>query len=189
MSTLIIDTATDRTSVGIYQSGVELFYQFSDGAMAHGEALPKIIAEALKVEPNISKVVVGMGPGPFTGLRVGIVFAQTFASARNIPWVGVCTLDAIALSIAENEFIVATNARRKEIYWAKYLNGVRTIGPSVAKPEALSKYSEAKFGFGFTSELSPHPKDLLKISEERKNHLIEPMYLRNPDAVPTIDRK
>ncbi len=189
MSTLVIDTATDRTSVGIYQSGVELFYQFSDGAMAHGEALPKIIAEALKVEPNISKVVVGMGPGPFTGLRVGIVFAQTFATARNIPWVGVCTLDAIALSIAENEFIVATNARRKEIYWAKYLNGVRTIGPSVAKPEVLSKYSEAKFGFGFTSELSPHPKYLLKISEERKNHLIEPMYLRNPDAVPTIDRK
>ncbi len=187
MSTLVIDTATDRTSVGIYQTGVELFYQFSDGAMAHGEALPKIIAEALKVEPNISKVVVGMGPGPFTGLRVGIVFAQTFATARNIPWVGVCTLDAIALSIAENEFIVATNARRKEIYWAKYLNGVRTIGPSVAKPEALSKYSEAKFGF--TSELSPHPKYLLKISEERKNHLIEPMYLRNPDAVPTIDRK
>ncbi|MEI7641565.1 MAG: tRNA (adenosine(37)-N6)-threonylcarbamoyltransferase complex dimerization subunit type 1 TsaB [Actinomycetes bacterium] len=189
MSTLIIDTATDRTSVGIYQSGVELFYQFSDGAMAHGEALPKIIAEALKVEPNISKVVIGMGPGPFTGLRVGIVFAQTFATARKIPWVGVCTLDAIALGIAEKEFIVATNARRKEIYWAKYLNGVRTIGPSVAKPEALTEYSEPKFGFGFTSELSPHPKDLLKISEERKNHLIEPMYLRNPDAVPTIDRK
>lgn len=189
MSTLIIDTATDRTSVGIYQSGVELFYQFSDGAMAHGEALPKIIAEALKVEPNISKVVIGMGPGPFTGLRVGIVFAQTFATARNIPWVGVCTLDAIAFGIAEKEFIVATNARRKEIYWAKYLNGVRTIGPSVAKPEALTEYSEPKFGFGFTSELSPHPKDLLKISEERKNHLIEPMYLRNPDAVPTIDRK
>jgi len=189
MSTLIIDTATDRTSVGIYQSGVELFYQFSDGAMAHGEALPKIIAEALKVEPNISKVVIGMGPGPFTGLRVGIVFAQTFATARKIPWVGVCTLDAIALGIAEKEFIVATNARKKEIYWAKYLNGVRTIGPSVAKPEALTEYSEPKFGFGFTSELSPHPKDLLKISEERKNHLIEPMYLRNPDAVPTIDRK
>ena len=189
MSTLIIDTATDRTSVGIYQSGVELFYQFSDGAMAHGEALPKIIAEALKVEPNISKVVIGMGPGPFTGLRVGIVFAQTFATARKIPWVGVCTLDAIALGIAEKEFIVATNARRKEIYWAKYLNGVRTIGPSVAKPEALTEYRESKFGFGFTSELSPHPKYLLKISEERKNHLIEPMYLRNPDAVPTIDRK
>ncbi len=170
MSTLIIDTATDRTSVGIYQSGVELFYQFSDGAMAHGEALPKIIAEALKVEPNISKVVIGMGPGPFTGLRVGIVFAQTFATARKIPWVGVCTLDAIALGIAEKEFIVATNARRKEIYWAKYLNGVRTIGPSVAKPEALTEYSEPKFGFGFTSELSPHPNDLLKISEERKNH-------------------
>ena len=84
---------------------------------------------------------------------------------------------------------MATNARRKEIYWAKYLNGVRTFGPSVAKPEALTEYREPKFGFGFTSELSPHPKDLLKISEERKNHLIEPMYLRNPDAVPTIERK
>ena len=189
MSTLIIDTATDRTSVGIFKDGVEVFYAFHDGAMAHGEALSKLVSDGLKTELNISQVIVGMGPGPFTGLRVGIVFAQTFATARNIPWVGVSTLDAIALGIRENEFIVATNARRKEIYWAKYLNGVRTIGPLVAKPEALTEYREPKFGFGFTSELSPHPKDLLKLSSEIKNHHLEPMYLRNPDAVPTIERK
>lgn len=189
MSALVIDTATDRTSVGIFKDGVEVFYAFHDGAMAHGEALSKLVSDGLKTEPNISQVIVGMGPGPFTGLRVGIVFAQTFATARNIPWVGVSTLDAIALGIRENEFIVATNARRKEIYWAKYLNGVRTIGPLVAKPEALTEYREPKFGFGFTSELSPRPKDLLKLSNEIKNHHLEPMYLRNPDAVPTIERK
>ncbi len=189
MSALVIDTATDRTSVGIFKDGVEVFYAFHDGAMAHGEALPKLVSDGLKTELNISQVIVGMGPGPFTGLRVGIVFAQTFATARNIPWVGVSTLDAIALGIRENEFIVASNARRKEIYWAKYLNGVRTIGPLVAKPEALTEYREPKFGFGFTSELSPHPKDLLKLSSEIKNHHLEPMYLRNPDAVPTIERK
>ena len=185
---LAIDTSTSRSCVAIIEGTNVLYSGFRDGATAHGPSLPALVQEALAVS-DVDEVVVGMGPGPFTGLRVGIVFAQTFATARNIPWVGVCTLDAIALGIAENEFIVATNARRKEIYWAKYLNGVRTIGPSVAKAEALTEYSEPKFGFGFTSELSPHPKDLLKISEERKNHLIEPMYLRNPDAVPTIDRK
>lgn len=189
MSTLVIDTATDRTCVGIFNNGVEIFSAFHDGAMDHGEVLPRLVSDGLKIDPNITEVVVGMGPGPFTGLRVGIVFAQTFATARNIPWIGVCTLDAIALAIAENEFIVATNARRNEIYWAKYLNGKRTIRPSVAKPESLAEYREKKFGFGFTSELSPHPKDLLKISIEIQNQVTEPMYLRNPDAVPTIERK
>ena len=177
MSTLVIDTATDRTSVGIYQSGVELFYQFSDGAMAHGEALPKIIAEALKVEPNISKVVVGMGPGPFTGLRVGIVFAQTFATARNIPWVGVCTLDAIALSIAENEFIVATNARRKEIYWARYRDGQRVAGPAVNFPADVD---------GYIIDLYPDITRMVELSAD--HNYTEPFYLRRPDAVAMADR-
>ena len=184
---LAIDTATSRTIVGVIEDGKVLFEAFHEGATEHGFAITELVMKALEICPKPDQVVVGMGPGPFTGLRVGITFAHTFALAREIPVIGVCSLDAI--KVQESDYTVAIDARRKEIYWAKYLNGVRTIGPSVAKPEALTEYSEPKFGFGFTSELSPHPKDLLKISEERKNHLIEPMYLRNPDAVPTIDRK
>jgi len=95
MNSLVIDTSTNRTSVGLF-SGNELIYSgFHDGATAHAEALPRLVSEALKVSNDIDQVVVGMGPGPFTGLRVGIVFAQTFAAARNIQWRGACSLDAI----------------------------------------------------------------------------------------------
>ncbi|MEY2872226.1 MAG: hypothetical protein RL526_366, partial [Actinomycetota bacterium] len=106
MNSLVIDTSTNRTSVGLF-SGNELIYNgFHDGATAHAEALPRLVSEALKVSNDIDQVVVGMGPGPFTGLRVGIVFAQTFAAARNIQWRGACSLDAI--DIDSDLYIVTT---------------------------------------------------------------------------------
>jgi tRNA threonylcarbamoyladenosine biosynthesis protein TsaB len=104
MNSLVIDTATNRTTCGLFLEGSLAFYEFHDGATEHAEALPKLVAKALSQSSKIDEVIVGMGPGPFTGLRVGIVFAQTFASARNIPWLGVCSLDGIAID--ENEYIV-----------------------------------------------------------------------------------
>ena len=95
MNSLVIDTSTHRTSVGLFRGTIELFTGFHDGATAHAEALPKLVKEALAISNEINQVIVGMGPGPFTGLRVGIVFAQTFAHAREIPWIGACSLDAI----------------------------------------------------------------------------------------------
>ena len=83
---------------------------------------------------------VGMGPGPFTGLRVGIVFAQTFATARNIPWRGACSLDAI--DVDSDLYIVTTDARRKEVYWAKYENGIRIKGPEVDAPSSVTELPE-----------------------------------------------
>ena len=116
-----------------------------------------------------------MGPGPFTGLRVGIAFAQTFALARNIPVIGVCSLDAI--KVDQSEYTVAIDARRKEIYWASYKAGVRVDGPTVSKPAEVEN---------FIIDLYP---DMGKLVEQSKSqNVTEPMYLRRPDAVPTAER-
>jgi len=181
---LVIDTATNRTSVGLFHRNEQLFYGFHDGATAHAEALPKLVAEALAIENNINQVVVGMGPGPFTGLRVGIVFAQSFALARGISWRGVCSLDGFDVDC--DEYIITTDARRKEVYWAKYKDGVRIVGPSVDTPEYVSSLPDKKFGFGFGEVI--YPSMALLLAKSNTSSVTEPMYLRRPDAVPTSER-
>jgi len=188
MNSLVIDTSTTRTSCALF-SGTNLrFEAHHDGATEHAEALPKMVADALKIESRVDQVIVGMGPGPFTGLRVGIVFAQTFATAREIPWIGVCSLDAI--DIDSDEYIAVSDARRKEIYWAHYRDGVRVEGPSVGKADELALRSEKKFGFGFTETFFPSPHLLLakSLSTSISMNIREPFYLRRPDAVPSSER-
>lgn len=173
--TLAIDTSTSRTIVGIVDGEAVLFEKFHEGATDHGRALSQLVAEALKVSRPPKQVVVGMGPGPFTGLRVGISFAHTFGLARNIPVIGVCSLDAIAID--QDEYTVAIDARRKEIYWARYKDGVRIEGPSVNKPAEVD---------GFIIDHYPDMKKLVALSSSQS--VTEPMYLRRPDAVPTAER-
>ena len=173
--TLAIDTSTSRTIVGIVDGEAVLFEKFHEGATDHGRALSQLVAEALKVSRPPKQVVVGMGPGPFTGLRVGIAFAHTFGLARNIPVIGVCSLDAIAID--KSEYTVAIDARRKEIYWARYKDGVRIEGPSVNKPDEVD---------GFIIDHYPDMKKLVALSSSQC--VTEPMYLRRPDAVPTAER-
>lgn len=184
MNSLVIDTATIRTTCALFGGSELIFAAHHDGATEHAEALPKLVRAALDVESKIDQVVVGMGPGPFTGLRVGIVFAQVFARARQIPWVGVCSLDGI--DIDADEYVVATDARRKEIYWARYKEGRRVEGPSVALLNSLLDVDKPKFGFSFTEPLFPSPHLLLARSVNAP--INEPLYLRRPDAVPTSER-
>jgi len=179
MSILAIDTAASRTSVVTIENGEVIFSESRDGAMSHGPALPELVQSAIK-NREISEVLVGMGPGPYTGLRVGITFAQTFTWARNIPVRGFCSLDAIAAQVDESDFIVAIDARRKEVYWARYTNGVRVEGPAVDLPAVV-----AARRIKVVSDLFPDPKYFVNLSEE----FTEPIYLRRPDAVATADRK
>ena len=197
---LAIDTSTSRTIVGVIDDGVVIFESFLEGATAHGKAISELVATALKQTNLPNQVVVGMGPGPFTGLRVGIVFAQSFALARSIPWIGVCSLDAIRIDSATkeativsagvlnpeskasalnpDEYTVAVDARRKEIYWASYKNGLRVKGPFVDKPENIAEYITNVF---------PDVAKLVELSF--KVNVKEPLYLRGPDAVPTAERQ
>ena len=171
-TTLAIDTATARTQFALLKGSELLWLQIEDGATTHGDVLAKF--GALAAKENIDQVIVGMGPGPFTGLRVGIVFSQTFAKARNIPWLGVCSLDGILVS--ENDYIVATDARRKELYWAHYKDGKRYSGPNVTSADKLP---EIKTYYQF-----PDLTSFLKLDQ-----VSQPMYLRHPDAIPIAERK
>ena len=185
-TSLVIDTSTPRTIAAIIEQGVVTWSGFHDGATSHGEALGKLIDEAKNQATfkSINQVVVGMGPGPFTGLRVGIAFARTFAIAREIPCVGVVSLDAIAGSasaLAEmaSDFYVITDARRKEIYWAKYQkNGQRISEPAVAKIDQVDFESLLVIEFGF-----PDPLALVNLTKQPNSVRTQPLYLRKPDAV------
>ena len=172
---LAIDTATSRTIVGVIEDGKVLFEAFHEGATEHGFAITELVAKALEISPAPDQVVVGMGPGPFTGLRVGITFAHTFALAREIPVIGVCSLDAI--DVDKTEYTVAIDARRKEIYWASYEDGVRVSGPSVSKPAEVVDFIIGQY---------PKMQKLVLLSGSQ--NIAEPMYLRRPDAVPTVER-
>ena len=173
---LAIDTATNRTIVAVIEDGKVLYEGFHEGATEHGFAITELVSKALEVSPKPDQVVVGMGPGPFTGLRVGITFAHTFALAREIPVIGVCSLDAILID--KSEYTVAIDARRKEIYWASYKDGVRVAGPAVDKPADVS---------GYILDLYPDMEKLVELSKNQ--NITEPMYLRRPDAVPTAERR
>ena len=198
MTSLVIDTATSRTSVGLFDGAIPLFAGRHDGATEHGEALPRLVEGALEVAAELGKefkeVVVGMGPGPFTGLRAGIAFAQVFAHARKIPLAGICSLDGIVSGVS-GEYIVATDARRKEIYWAKYDSGKRITEPRVSLPDevkalGLPVYGEGAEKYGFEADIDliyPHPLFLLAATEWADN-VHEPIYIRKPDAVPTSER-
>ena len=174
-TSLAIDTATSRTIVGVIEDGKVLFESFHEGATEHGFAITELVMKALEICPKPDQVVVGMGPGPFTGLRVGITFVHTFALAREIPVIGVCSLDAI--DIKQSEYTVAIDARRKEIYWAKYKDGIRVSGPAVSKPDEVSNCIIGQY---------PNLQKLVALSTAQ--NITEPMYLRRPDAVPTAER-
>ena len=173
---LAIDTSTSRSSVAIIDGTEVLYSGFRDGATAHGPSLPALVQEALAVS-DVDEVVVGMGPGPFTGLRVGIAFAQSFALAREIPVRGVCSLDAIAAQVTEKDFIITVDARRKEVYWARYTNGVRIGEPAVNFPADVT-------GAAIHADLFPDMVALVNLP----GTITEPIYLRRPDAVATVDR-
>jgi tRNA threonylcarbamoyl adenosine modification protein YeaZ len=172
---LVIDTATSRTIVGIVRDSEILWQGFHDGATDHGNAVAALVKQALAAGINPDRVVVGMGPGPFTGLRVGISFARAFAAARNIDVVGICSLDAIVVD--QDEYTVAIDARRKEIYWATYKSGIRVAGPAVNFPADVD---------GFIGDLYPDITRMVELSANE--NYAEPFYLRRPDAVATADR-
>jgi tRNA threonylcarbamoyl adenosine modification protein YeaZ len=173
---LAIDTSTSRTCVAVIENGKILWSGHKDGATAHGPALPALVAEAIQGHA-IDEVVVGMGPGPFTGLRIGIAFARSFALARNIHVRGVCSLDAIAAQVTSKDFIITVDARRKEVYWARYVDGVRVGNPAVSFPSDV-------LGNEIHNNLFPDLIALVALVEE----FAEPIYLRHPDAVATVDR-
>jgi tRNA threonylcarbamoyl adenosine modification protein YeaZ len=168
--------------------------------MRHGEMLAlgieHVLAAADVPVGAVTGIAVGVGPGPFTGLRVGLVTARTLALARSLPVYGVCSLDVLAAEAIDgglSEFVVATDARRKEVYLASYAEGRRVAGPEVIKPEdAATGVPVVGRGATLYPEHFPHAASpehpsaavLCDVVARQRFEILdsEPLYLRRPDA-------
>ncbi|MBB5963914.1 tRNA threonylcarbamoyl adenosine modification protein YeaZ [Planomonospora venezuelensis] len=140
---LAFDTATPAVTAALHDGERVLAESTTVDARRHGELLvptiERVLAEAGAALADVTTVVAGSGPGPYTGLRVGLVTAQALAASLGVPVYGVCTLDALAYGTGLSEpFLVATDARRKEVFWGRYADArTRLSGPAVDKPQDL----------------------------------------------------
>lgn len=217
---LAIDTATPAITAGVVTLGdgapETLAQRITVNARAHGELLTPHVQEALAeagtVLSGIDAIVCGAGPGPFTGLRVGMVTAAAFGDALGVPVYPVCTLDAIAADVTSSApFAVVTDARRREIYWTAHdATGTRIDGPTVARPaDILDRLAElgvsALAGQGATlyadvltlpvvAPAYPSPRGLVAAAAQALRAIatpapLTPLYLRRPDAMESVPRK
>ncbi|HEY4631425.1 MAG TPA: tRNA (adenosine(37)-N6)-threonylcarbamoyltransferase complex dimerization subunit type 1 TsaB [Blastococcus sp.] len=202
MLVLALDTATPTLVAGVArwsaQAGAEVLAERAvPSGNRHAElltpAIHGVLADAAVAMGDLDAVVTGLGPGPFTGLRVGVVTAVALADARRLPVVGVCSLDAIG----SGERIVVTDARRKEIYWAAYdAAGARTDGPGVVRPEELGRrgrfVGDPAFAARLDADVTPAEvttEELLRaagpqLADPSSAGPLVPLYLRRPDATP-----
>ncbi|MCZ2838482.1 tRNA (adenosine(37)-N6)-threonylcarbamoyltransferase complex dimerization subunit type 1 TsaB [Modestobacter sp. VKM Ac-2985] len=205
MLVLALDTATPTLVVGLarWTAGGPADVLTERGLPSgnrHAELLTPAIREALGTAgvamADLDAVVVGLGPGPFTGLRVGIVSAAALGDARGIPVHGVCSLDAVG----DGARSVVTDARRKEVHWATYDEaGVRLSGPGVDRPEDAPVTDPVVGDVRFAERLGREviaaevtTAGLLRAALplfDRPPAPLEPLYLRRPDAVPSVTRK
>ncbi|MDQ1709089.1 MAG: tRNA threonylcarbamoyladenosine biosynthesis protein TsaB [Frankiaceae bacterium] len=203
MLILAFDTSTPAVTVAVLRDDDVLAEQQHVDGRRHGEVLAPSIADALASAEltlrDVDFVAVGNGPGPFTGLRVGLVTARSLSHALGIPAYGVCSLDALAAAAGAGDVFVATDARRREVYWARYRDGVRTAGPDVARPADVEPGAITRIGHGvsvYADLLGPlaaaaplYPPAAwigrlvgrsLRAGAEPDE--VSPLYLRRPDA-------
>ena len=159
MLVLAFDTATPAVTVALHDGTNVLAETTTVDARRHGELLASsidaMLAEAGAGRLDITAVAAGTGPGPYTGLRAGLVTARVLGSALGVPVYGVCTLDVIAADVASTgaargqDFLVATDARRREVYWARYgADGLRLDGPAVGYPADVAETAPARAAAG-----------------------------------------
>ena len=204
---LAIDTATPAVTAGVVRlDGVVaevLAEQVTVDPRAHAERLtPNIVGALTAADVSVDQldaVVVGCGPGPFTGLRVGMATAAAFGHALGIPVRGVCSLDAIAVGTA-GEVLVVTDARRREVYWARYREGMRVDGPAVnaasevpggADAVAGSPEHAALFDLPRLAPIYPGAAGLVRAVSDwtAETEPLVPLYLRRPDARPQASQR
>lgn len=201
MLVLGLDTSSPAVSaalVSLTASGAEVLAEsvVVDGRR-HGELLAQGVRSVLAGR-RPDAVVVGAGPGPFTGLRVGLMTAAAMSDALSVPAYSVCSLDGLA----DGDVVVVTDARRREVYWARYVAGSRVEGPAVVRPADLAARlvpGDRVVGAGAVlhrdvlgevdgSVLHPSVPRLVSRAAGRvlagePGDGLTPLYLRRPDAV------
>ena len=208
MLLLAFDTATPAVTVAVADASGVLAQSSAVDSRRHGELLAPAIAQVLDSagadRGDITEVAVGVGPGPFTGLRVGLATARVLGAALAVPVRGVCTLDALAMeSELAGEYRVATDARRREVYLAAYSGPPgrpqRQSGPHVDRPAAVSwEGPVAGAGARLWPAAFPDARDpQLPSAAGLCRHVLaglptlqpRPLYLRRPDAAEPQARK
>ena len=200
---LAFDTATPQVTVALHDGERVVAEYVATEAMRHGEMLAPGIAavldEAGAISQDVTAVAVGVGPGPFTGLRVGLVTARTIALALEIPVYGVCSLDILAAEAVDaglEDFVVATDARRKEVYVATYADGQRVSGPDVVRPaDVATERLVVGRGGALYPDAFPHRAGpewpsaavLCDVVVAERSELLDPapLYLWRPDTIAT----
>ncbi|MFC4606507.1 tRNA (adenosine(37)-N6)-threonylcarbamoyltransferase complex dimerization subunit type 1 TsaB [Streptomyces maoxianensis] len=161
MLLLAVDTATPAVTAALHDGNSVVAESSSVDARRHGElllpAVDRVLAEAGVKLDAVTAVVTGVGPGPYTGLRVGLVTASTFGSVLGVPVYGLCTLDGLAYASGlEEPFVVATDARRKEVYWARYESArSRVSEPAVDRPADIAEQVAGLPAIGAGASLYP----------------------------------
>jgi tRNA threonylcarbamoyladenosine biosynthesis protein TsaB len=207
---LAFDTATHAVTVALHtgEPGGDVIAESTVvDPLRHGELLApgiqRVLTQAGVTARELTGIAVGVGPGPFTGLRVGIMTARTMAAVLGIPVHGVCTLDTVAAAVVDQPdgFRVATDARRKEVYWAAYDGSRhRTTAPAVDRPEQVTfegptagrgpRLYPDSFPHAIDPE-NPAAADLAAAVAAGAAELLppEPRYLRRPDVAAPGQRK
>jgi tRNA threonylcarbamoyl adenosine modification protein YeaZ len=203
---LAFDTATPAVTVAVHDGSDVVACESTVDARRHGELLAPGIATVLNkagaLPADVTAIAVGTGPGPYTGLRVGLVTARVLGNALGVPVDGVCTLDIIAAEARQAtsgaEFIVATDARRREVYWARYAaSGRRLSEPRVSLPDLVppglgvaGEGAVLHAGLGAAGAIEPRYPSAAQLAQIAAAHVTggvapgpaEALYLRRPDA-------
>jgi len=215
---LAIDTSAG-TSVAVVDRDRGILAEFSEhDTRRHAEVVGTLIADALSAAgiqiAELSGVAVGMGPGPFTGLRVGIAAARAFAFGAAKPLVPVVSHDAIAFAALEgmkrapgsvapavpHPLLVVSDARRREVYWSAYSGSdeqglpIRTAGPALARPDELADRVD---GYATLQRLDAEVVSAAAVGLLAESLYLhrrpfagpDALYLRAPDAVPSTGHK
>lgn len=216
---LALDTSAAVTAA-VHDGATVLASALVHDPRHHAELLVPMVDDVLREagvdRRQVTAIAVGRGPGPFTGLRVGLVTARTLGLALGVPVHGVCSLDALAQQVVDADavaeggpFVVATDARRREVYWARYERGADDVAhalsePAVVRPADLPGDGVAVFGRGAVlhaellapaadEPLDPEAGALARVVARRLAlgedlSSTDPLYLRRPDAVPSVER-
>lgn len=208
MLLLALDTASPSVSVAVHDGAQVLAAHTATEAARHAElltpAIEQVLAELFVTPRELTAITVGAGPGPFTGLRVGLATARVLGFALGIPVSGVCSLDAVAagavrMGLDAPEFLVATDARRHEVYWARYSVSPPGLPMRQGQPQVGAAASIPADGLPVAGRgallypeilgqpalpLDPDAGDLaaLAVVGEPYRTQPQPLYLRRPDA-------
>lgn len=200
------DTSSDRVTVALHDGNRVVGHRTGVGARRHAEVLTPLVGQVLADAGvdgrDLAAIVVGVGPGAYTGLRVGLVTAQALGASWAVPVRGGCSLDVLAFqAVHEHErrcvdgLLVVTEGGRRQVFWARYTaQGVRVSGPTVSAPADVEHRGMPCVGSGalahrelFPAALEPSHPDAGWLARGMVDGRIAeqpvaPLYLRQPDV-------